>query len=345
MLRIAQEFHLVDLDFYRSRPDLVRTGRSLFPIQRHELPKERLELCLREMSGKFPFEKCEIAIDQNALQMEKMKEVALKHGFICLFHEKPFKKEHGSGKVCEWTLYTDGGQNLFDPKGDRLIFNLLLTSLHRAIHECGALLWATVASPGNDNRLFFPPLIHLSCGEALIGQQESLDQKAFAFFTGSSIQFQGIGASADPTLFFTAIHAACANSLELMLDEWEEALGDKKLNEEGLWRSALPVLQKPLLNHESLLPLRKSFYAYGQLTEKKSFRIFEGIFSESELQRIYETKVEEYVQIKEREANVAAELFKIEEIKMIQAKLNDLGYEAKGRVYCELIEPKMEELR
>ena len=31
-----------------------------------------------------------VAADQNALTMEIMKKVALKHGLVCLLHEKPF---------------------------------------------------------------------------------------------------------------------------------------------------------------------------------------------------------------------------------------------------------------
>ncbi|HAL20967.1 MAG TPA: hypothetical protein DCP17_09465, partial [Ruminococcaceae bacterium] len=44
-----------------------------------------------------------IAADHNQLTMEMMKKTALKHGLVCLLHEKPFDGVNGSGKHNNWS--------------------------------------------------------------------------------------------------------------------------------------------------------------------------------------------------------------------------------------------------
>jgi glutamine synthetase len=44
------------------------------------------------------FERVTVANDHNQLTMNLMHEIALKHGLVCLLHEKPFAKMNGSGK-------------------------------------------------------------------------------------------------------------------------------------------------------------------------------------------------------------------------------------------------------
>lgn len=39
-----------------------------------------------------------VATDENMLVMNVMKKVALRHGLVCLLHEKPFAGVNGSGK-------------------------------------------------------------------------------------------------------------------------------------------------------------------------------------------------------------------------------------------------------
>ena len=56
-----------------------------------------------------------IATDHNQLTMEIMKKVALRHGLVCLLHEKPFAGVNGSGKHNNWSMSTDTGLNLLDP--------------------------------------------------------------------------------------------------------------------------------------------------------------------------------------------------------------------------------------
>lgn len=45
-----------------------------------------------------------LAIDQNMIIMEILKEVFDKHGLTALLHEKPFKEINGSGKHANWSL-------------------------------------------------------------------------------------------------------------------------------------------------------------------------------------------------------------------------------------------------
>ena len=47
--------------------------------------------------------------------MSVMTEVARRHNFRVLFHEKPFAGINGSGKHNNWSLGTDRGAMLFSP--------------------------------------------------------------------------------------------------------------------------------------------------------------------------------------------------------------------------------------
>lgn len=118
--------------------------------------------------------------------------------------------------------------------------------------------------------------------------------------------------------------------------------------------------------------IRKSFHAFAQFLEKKTIRLFKGILSEEELHSRYEVMVEQYAKSMNVEANLMIELFQTqilpaaqkdmlqrglreplidqaiadcEEIKRLQAQTYDLGWEAKAKVFCELIGPKMAEMR
>ena len=58
------------------------------------------------------FEKSAVAVDHNILLMELMQQIAARHDFACLFHEKPFAGLNGSGKHNNWSLATNTGMNL-----------------------------------------------------------------------------------------------------------------------------------------------------------------------------------------------------------------------------------------
>ncbi|MBX7067308.1 MAG: glutamine synthetase III [Parachlamydiales bacterium] len=118
--------------------------------------------------------------------------------------------------------------------------------------------------------------------------------------------------------------------------------------------------------------IRRSFHAFSQFVEKKTLSVFEGILSEEELHSRYEIFVEQYCKIMQIEAALMIELFQTQvlpaaqkdmrergldeplitkaiavnaEMKKIISQMADMGWEAKGKVYCELVAPKMAELR
>ena len=47
--------------------------------------------------------------------MDVMRRTAEKYGLVCLLHEKPFAGINGSGKHNNWSMSTDGGENLLNP--------------------------------------------------------------------------------------------------------------------------------------------------------------------------------------------------------------------------------------
>ena len=102
------------------------------------------------------FTSINVASDQNQLTMEVMKEVASRHGLVCLLHEKPFEGINGSGKHNNWSMSTDTGLNLLDPgdhpEGNALIM-LVLACVIAAVDKYQGILRACVASAGNDHRL------------------------------------------------------------------------------------------------------------------------------------------------------------------------------------------------
>ena len=114
-----------------------------------------------------------VAIDHNLLTMEMMKKIALKHGLVCLQHEKPFEGVNGSGKHNNWSISTTE-ENLLDP-GDtpmeNLQFMVFLSAVIKAVDEYADLLRTAVATPGNDHRLGAneapPAIISIFVGEEL----------------------------------------------------------------------------------------------------------------------------------------------------------------------------------
>ncbi|MBQ4346134.1 MAG: glutamine synthetase III [Oscillospiraceae bacterium] len=184
-----QEYFLIDKAAYDSREDLILTGRTLFgakPPRGEEMDDhyfgnltQRVSDFMRELDEELwklgiyaktehnevapaqhelapVYTTANIAADHNQLTMELMKKTALKHGLVCLLHEKPFAGVSGSGKHNNWSLTTDDGQNLLDPGDtpqDNLQFLLVLCAFLKGIKEYAPLLRLASASAGNDNRL------------------------------------------------------------------------------------------------------------------------------------------------------------------------------------------------
>ena len=184
-----QEYFLVDESLFSARPDLVMTGRTLMG---HDSAKnqqmddhyfgsipERVENFMRDIEiqalelgihcktrhnevapNQFElapiYEETNLAIDHNMLMMSIMKRVAIKHGFRCLLHEKPFKGVNGSGKHNNWSLSTDTGVLLHAPGKtplDNIRFVTFIVETLKAVYDHNGLLKAAISSATNAHRL------------------------------------------------------------------------------------------------------------------------------------------------------------------------------------------------
>ena len=184
-----QEYFLVDEALYAARPDLVMTGRTLMG---HESAKNqqledhyfgaipsRVEAFMLDLEvechrlgipahtrhnevapNQFElapiFEETNLANDHNLLLMSIMSEVAKRHNFRVLLHEKPFNGINGSGKHNNWSLGTDTGTLLFAPgktPRENLRFITFVANVMAAVYRHNALLKASISSATNAHRL------------------------------------------------------------------------------------------------------------------------------------------------------------------------------------------------
>ena len=213
-----QEYFLVDKNLYDMREDLVFTGRTLFgakPPKGQELDdhyfgviKPRVSAFMKELDEELwklgiyaktkhneaapaqhelapVFTTVNIATDHNQLTMEMMKKVALKHDLVCLLHEKPFAGVNGSGKHNNWSVSTDGGENIFKPgknPHDNKRFILFLCAVIKAVDEYQDLLRVCISTAGNDHRLGGdeapPAIVSLYLGEQIENVLEALENDA-----------------------------------------------------------------------------------------------------------------------------------------------------------------------
>ncbi|KAI8615025.1 hypothetical protein BC830DRAFT_1161418 [Chytriomyces sp. MP71] len=188
-LGCEQEFFLIDRALYNLRPDLKITGRTLVgvPPPKHQQLEDhyfgqipsRVLACIAEAEYELArigvpvktrhnevapnqfevapiFEEASVAVDHNLATMEVLHQVAHRHKLKVLFHEKPFKGVNGSGKHANWSISTDGGDNLLDPTSSPQTnhrFLLVLVSILDALYKHGDLLRASIASASNEHRL------------------------------------------------------------------------------------------------------------------------------------------------------------------------------------------------
>ncbi len=335
-LGAEQEYFLIDRELYLLRPDLILAGRTVFgakPSKGQELEdhyfgplKERVIDFMREFEAGalklgIPvktrhnevapaqhevaplFEKASVACDHNTMLMELMRQAAGNLGLACLLHEKPFAGINGSGKHNNWSLATDTGINLLNPKAGSLLFLTLLTAILRGVHEHAALLRASIASAGNDHRLGGseapPTILSVFLGDALekivtsvVEGKEPVEEQArkidlglhhlplhdadasdrnrtsFFAFTGNKFEFRAVGSSASCAWPITTINAIVADSLALILDEIADAVKDRKnLSEKKRLELALPVLRKHL---KGALPVCFSGDGYSKLWHEEA---------------------------------------------------------------------------
>jgi len=311
-----QEYFLIDRDFFMLRPDLIATGRTLVgarPPKGQELEDHYfgaisprvlayMQECERELwklgvpaktrhNEVAPtqyelapiFERTTIATDHNMLTMEVLRQVALRHGFVCLLHEKPYAGINGSGKHNNWSMATDRGENLLEPgktPGQNMRFVVFLTAVIRAVDMHQDLLRVSVAHAGNDHRLGAneapPAIISIYLGEQLAdvvtdlisGTAKADGHKAqhmklgattlpplprdatdrnrtspFAF-TGNKFEFRAVGASQSIANPNIVLNTIAADSLAYLADEI-----DKRSKTVNLESAVQQVVQETLKKH------------------------------------------------------------------------------------------------
>ncbi len=184
-----QEYFLVDEALYAARPDLALTGRTLMghesaknqQLEDHyfgaipmrveefmldlEIECHRLGIPVKTRHNEVApnqfelapiYEETNLANDHNLLLMSLMAQVARRHHFRVLLHEKPFAGVNGSGKHNNWSLGTDTGVQLFKPgkaPQENLQFITFLSCVMAAVHRYNGLLKASIASATNAHRL------------------------------------------------------------------------------------------------------------------------------------------------------------------------------------------------
>lgn len=344
LFELEQECLFVGRDFFSKRLDLMETGRSL--VEGGERGQTRF------FQVKSLVEKGSLLFERGAFLRDQLKNVGEKEGLIPLFHEKPFSKEKGLGCKFRWILQADKGRDLFDPKGDVLVFGALLAALFRGVHRHAPLIWASIASAGNDLR-FNGPIHWIHWGEELrawalqkkvIFPEEKKEQESISRWVGPEFVFSGVGASKDPFLTMIILQTVVANSLEILLDEWEREL-DPKASFENKWSQIKISLQEALHLEEKKIP--KSYEAYAAFLEPAAMELLE----EMPLKEIYDHAVQNYVLAVRKEVCIFVELFRtqtpllIEEIEKIEKQIEDLGWEARAKVLMELILPKMQAVK
>lgn len=285
-----QEYFLVDEKFANARPDLLLAGRTLFGAA---TPKgqqfddhyfgaipERVQVFMQDFEdqlyklgipakthhnevapGQFEiapyYEAANVAADHQQLLMTVMKNTAKAHGFLCLFHEKPFAGLNGSGKHVNWSVGNSTQGNLLDPgktPAENLNFLVFCGAVIRGVHKFGPLLRAVIASAANDHRLGAneaPPAIlsvylgdqlekvfddiktgalHVPSdgGEMDLGLSQILDftrdagdrnrTSPFAF-TGNRFEFRAVGSSQSVSGPLVAMNTMLADSLNWIADK------------------------------------------------------------------------------------------------------------------------------
>ena len=287
-----QEYFLVTKEMYDKRLDLKMTGRTLFGSKSPKgqemddhyfgVIKPRVAAYMEDLNeelwklGIFAktehnevapaqhelapiYETTNIATDHNQLTMEIMQKTALKHGLVCLLHEKPFAGVNGSGKHNNWSMSTNNGQNLLSPGAtpyENAQFLLFLCAVIKAVDDYQDLLRLSVATAGNDHRLGAneapPAIISMFLGDELNAVLDAIENdkpytdmvkqkmqlgvdilpriskdttdrnrtSPFAF-TGNKFEFRSLGSSNSIACANIMLNSAVAESLKIFADRLE----------------------------------------------------------------------------------------------------------------------------
>ncbi|OPX42174.1 glutamine synthetase [Ruminiclostridium hungatei] len=287
-----QEYFLIDRELFKKRKDLIFTGRTLFgvkPPKGQELEdhyfgniKERVSAYMKDLDTELwklgisaktkhnevapaqhelapIFTTSNVATDHNQLTMELMQKVALRHGLVCLLHEKPFAGVNGSGKHNNWSMSTNDGQNLLEPGNtphENTQFLVFLAAVVKSVDDYQDLLRLSVATAGNDHRLGAneapPAIVSIFLGDQLsdiFTQLESGKVKGKIFnniletgvaslpklpkdttdrnrtspfaFTGNKFEFRMLGSSASIAGANFVLNTIVAETLQKFADKLE----------------------------------------------------------------------------------------------------------------------------
>ncbi|MGI6772401.1 MAG: glutamine synthetase type III [Clostridiales bacterium] len=289
-----QEYFLVTKEMYDKRPDLRFSGRTLFgakPPKGQEMDdhyfgviKPKVAAFMEELNEELwklgvlaktehnevapaqhelapIYTTTNIATDHNQLTMEIMQKVALKHGLVCLLHEKPFAGVNGSGKHNNWSISTNEGQNLLSPGEtpyENAQFLLFLCAVIKAVDDYQDLLRISVATAGNDHRLGAneapPAVVSIFLGDELTAILDAIETgkpynntektqmklgvdvlpkfhrdntdrnrtSPFAF-TGNKFEFRMLGSSNSIACANIMLNSAVADTLRIFADRLESA--------------------------------------------------------------------------------------------------------------------------
>lgn len=291
-----QEYFLVARELYDAREDLRLCGRTLIgaPAPKgHQLDDhyfgaipERVVAFMAEVEqrlyelgvpvktrhnevapGQYEiapvFENANVATDHQMLTMQLLRSVAEHHDFVCLLHEKPFAGVNGSGKHNNWSISTDTGLNLLDPREEahtNMQFLVFLLAVVRAVDLHADLLRASIASAQNDHRLGAneapPAIISIYLGEMLSDILDQLESGQFRgtkkatklnlgahtlpqiprhtgdrnrtspfAFTGNKFEFRAVGSSQSIAWPNTILNTIVAESLDYMASQLTRRAG------------------------------------------------------------------------------------------------------------------------
>ena len=340
-----QEYFLVDEALYAARPDLALTGRTLMghesaknqQLEDHyfgsipervkafmldlEIEAHRLGIPVKTRHNEVApnqfelapvYEEANLANDHNLLIMSVMSEVARKHNFMVLLHEKPYAGINGSGKHNNWSLGTDNGVQLFAPgktPKENLEFIVFLSNVMAAVHKHNALLKASIMTATNAHRLGAneapPAIISMFLGSQLNNMLDSIENnetdaiilegkegvkldinqipelfkdntdrnRTSPFaFTGNRFEYRAVGSSANCATALIALNSAVASELT----DFAEKVDKRVTAGENLDKVLLDEARNNIINSRAI-----QFDGNGYSDEWKEKAMKRGLDTES----------------------------------------------------------------
>jgi len=313
-----QEYFLIDKAHYEARMDLVQTGRTLFGRKpaKHQQQEDHYFGAIKPRIMGFMedldralwalgipsktrhnevapaqyemapiYEDLNSGVDHNMIVMDLMRQIADKHGLVCLLHEKPFAGVNGSGKHNNWSVSGPDGKNWLYPgktPHENAKFLTMLCAVIAAVDSYADLLRVTVATAGNDHRLGAneapPAIVSIFLGDQLTDIIEQIEKggaksskeggtihvgvdalptlakdttdrnrtSPFAF-TGAKFEFRAVGSNQNPSAANMVLNTIVAEAISNICDQLEAAKG-KDFN-----ASLQKILQEIIKKHKRVL--------------------------------------------------------------------------------------------